>query len=94
MLESLTRLDLPRLVEGIERARHGDGEAIVAEGEAGDAMYVIAEGQAEVTQGGRHLRYPKDTPLTNLYLTMLDKLKVPVENLGDSTGKLELLSIA
>jgi hypothetical protein len=45
-------------------------------------------------KGGRHLRYPKDTPLTNLYLTMLDKLKVPVENLGDSTGKLELLSIA
>jgi hypothetical protein len=43
---------------------------------------------------GRHLRYPKDTPLTNLFLTMLERLDVPVDNLGDSTGKLELLSIA
>jgi len=50
-----------------------------------------ADGQIK---GGRHIRYPKDTPLTNLYLTMLDKLKVPMENLGDSTGKLELLSLA
>jgi hypothetical protein len=43
---------------------------------------------------GRHLQYPKDTPLTNLFLTMLERLDVPVDNLGDSTGKLELLSIA
>ena len=26
--------------------------------------------------GGRHLRYPKDTPLTNLYLAMLDRMGV------------------
>jgi hypothetical protein len=45
-------------------------------------------------KGGRHLRYPKDTPLTNLFLTMLAKLNISMENLGDSTGKLELLSIA
>jgi hypothetical protein len=45
-------------------------------------------------KAGRHLRYSADTPLTNLFLTMLDKLGVSVENLGDSTGKLELLPIA
>jgi len=44
-------------------------------------------------KGGQHLRY-KDTPLTNLFLTMLGVLGLPVENFGDSTGKLELLSIA
>jgi len=55
---------------------------------------ILLVGGADQVKGGRHLRYPKDTPLTNLYLTMLDKLRVPVENLGDSTGKLELLSIA
>ena len=44
-------------------------------------------------QGGRHLRYPKATPLPNLYLTLLDKLNLPVEKLGDSTGKLDLLSV-
>jgi hypothetical protein len=54
---------------------------------------LLVGGADGAIKGGRHLRYPKDTPLTNLYLTMLDKLKVPVENLGDSTGKLELLSV-
>lgn len=43
--------------------------------------------------GGRHLRFPIDTPMTNLYLTMLDTLGVPIDRLGDSTGKLELLSV-
>ena len=38
-------------------------------------------------KGGRHLVYPEDTPLTNLQLTLLDKMGVPVEKLGDSTGK-------
>jgi hypothetical protein len=55
---------------------------------------ILLLGSADPVKGGRHTRYPMDTPLTNLYLTLLDKLKVPVENLGDSTGKLELLSIA
>ncbi len=32
--------------------------------------------------------------MTNLYITLLDKLGVPVQNLGDSTGNLKLLSIA
>ena len=55
---------------------------------------LLAGGGAGKLPGGRHLRYPKDTPMTNLYLTMLDKLGIPVENFGDSTGKLELLSVA
>lgn len=37
-------------------------------------------------KGGQHLRYPKDTPLANLLVTMLDRTGVPVEKLGDSTG--------
>jgi hypothetical protein len=40
--------------------------------------------------GGRHLRYADDTPMTNLLLTMLDMLKVPIERLGDSTGRLDI----
>jgi hypothetical protein len=45
---------------------------------------------------GRHLNYTLDTPLANLLLTMLDKVNVPLEKLGDSTGRLPLepLSIA
>jgi hypothetical protein len=55
---------------------------------------LMAGGAAAKIKGGRHLRYPSGTPLTNLYLSMLDKAGVPVDNLGDSTGKLELLSMA
>jgi len=37
---------------------------------------------------GRHMRFAKDTPMTNLYLSMLDRMSVPTERLGDSTDKL------
>ena len=40
--------------------------------------------------GGRHLRR-KGVPLTNLYLTLLANLGVPVETIGDSTGTLSML---
>ena len=43
------------------------------------------------TKGGRHLKYPGEPPLANLHLTLLDKLGAPVESLGDSTGRLDLL---
>jgi hypothetical protein len=37
---------------------------------------------------GQHLVYPSGTPMTNLLLTVLDKVGVPIESLGDSTGRL------
>jgi hypothetical protein len=40
---------------------------------------------------GRHIRYPDQTPMNNLHLSMLDRMGVPVESLGDSTGKLATL---
>jgi hypothetical protein len=41
---------------------------------------------------GRHIVYPPGTPITNLYLTLLDRVGVHPEKLGDSTGKVEHLS--
>jgi len=43
---------------------------------------------------GRHIACPAGTPMTNLLLTMLDKVGVDVAAIGDSTGRLapELLS--
>jgi hypothetical protein len=41
---------------------------------------------------GRHIEYAKGTPMTNLYLTLLERMNVPTERLGDSTGKLEHLT--
>jgi hypothetical protein len=38
---------------------------------------------------GRHLTYPKETPMTNLYLSLLERMGVKADKLGDSTGKLE-----
>lgn len=37
---------------------------------------------------GRHIRYPKETPLNNLWLAMLDRMSIKVQKLGDSTGAL------
>jgi hypothetical protein len=39
-------------------------------------------------QPGRHLKFPDETPLTNLYLSLLDRMGAPTEKLGDSTGVL------
>jgi hypothetical protein len=39
---------------------------------------------------GRHINYKLDTPMANLLLTVLDKVGVPAEKLGDSTGQLPL----
>ena len=41
---------------------------------------------------GRHLRYTKDTPLCNLFLSMLDRVGVQEERFGDSTGRVGQLT--
>ena len=42
---------------------------------------------------GRHVVYPKGTPMTNLFLTLLDRVGVQHEQLGDSTGRIEGLAV-
>ncbi len=42
---------------------------------------------------GRHLRFSEDTPMSNLYLTLLDHFGIRLENFGDSTEKLAPLSL-
>jgi hypothetical protein len=39
---------------------------------------------------GRHIACPKNTPLCNLYVSMLDQMGTPVESFGDSTGAIDL----
>jgi hypothetical protein len=41
---------------------------------------------------GRHIRYPEETPITNLFVSMLDRMNVPVDRHGDSNGRLNDLS--
>jgi hypothetical protein len=51
---------------------------------------VLAGGASGQLRGGRHLRNPPHTPMSNLLLSMLDKLGAPVDAIGDSTARLEI----
>jgi hypothetical protein len=53
---------------------------------------LLLGGGAGTLKGGRHLVYPEDTPLTNLQLTLLNKMGVPTDKLGDSSGPFKELS--
>ena len=52
-------------------------------------ILLAGEGAGQI-KGGRHIQYPKDTPLTNLFLTIMGKMGVHQESFGDSTGGLDL----
>ncbi|HXE79649.1 MAG TPA: DUF1552 domain-containing protein [Vicinamibacterales bacterium] len=41
---------------------------------------------------GRHIVYPSETPMNNLFLTLLDRMGVHAETLGDSTGRVAELT--
>ena len=43
--------------------------------------------------GGRHLTYPEETPMANLLMAIMDKLGVPLEQIGNSNGTLDVLSV-
>jgi Protein of unknown function (DUF1552) len=54
-----------------------------------DDLPILLAGKGNGTiKSGRHVRVPKETPLTNLYLSMLDRMAVKVDGFGDSTGRL------
>lgn len=58
-----------------------------------DDLPVLLAGRGGGTiQTGRHLRYPKETPISNLWLSMLERMDVQVPFLGDSTGALSGLN--
>jgi len=54
-----------------------------------DNLPIVLAGKGGGTvKAGRHLRYAKETPVTNLWLSMLDRVGGNVDQLGDSTGRL------
>lgn len=50
---------------------------------------IVAGGGRGAFSPGRHIALGSETPMTNLYLSMLDRIGVPAERIGDSTGRLE-----
>jgi hypothetical protein len=58
---------------------------------AGDNLpLLLVGGGAGTLKGGRHLKYTDQPSVANLLVTLMDKLGVPVERLGGSTGRLPL----
>ena len=57
-----------------------------------DLPIALVGGKNAGIKGGRYIRYPADTPLANLHVSILEKLGVEVEAFGDSTGKLDRLT--
>ena len=53
---------------------------------------LVAGGGSGRIDTGNHIRCPEGTPLSNLFLTLLNKVGVPAENIGDSTGQIQQIS--
>ncbi len=57
-----------------------------------DLPVLLAGAGNGAVRPGRHVRYPKETPMNNLYVAMLDHMGIPPEHIGDSTGELQHLT--
>ena len=55
-----------------------------------DDLPVLLAGRGNGTlKPGRVIEAPKGTPMTNLYLSLLDRRGVKADRIGDSTGNFE-----
>jgi hypothetical protein len=88
-------------LERLKSVREGDGTLLdncmivygsgIADGNAHthhDLPVLLAGRGGGAFKTGRHVRFAKDTPMTNLYLAMLERMGLNAERLGDSTGML------
>src|SRR5579885_3018374 len=57
-----------------------------------DLPVVLAGGGCGALRPGRHVCYPAETPITNLYLSLLDRAGVKSGQVGDSNGELQHLT--
>jgi len=93
---------LAYLAEKMKAVREGEGtlldNCLIAYGSGNsdgnahnhdDLPIAMLGGKAAGIKGGRHLVFPKETPLANLWLAMLDRAGLSANRLGDSTGVLE-----
>jgi hypothetical protein len=51
---------------------------------------LVAGGASGKLQGGRHLKFPERTPMSNLLVSLLEKAGIEKGSLGDSTGMLSI----
>jgi hypothetical protein len=53
-----------------------------------DLPILVAGRGGGIIKPGRHVKYPDNTPLNNLFLSLLDRIECHTDTLGDSTGAL------
>ncbi len=70
---------------GISNSTHHSGDNL---------PLLVVGGRAGSLQGGRHLAYDDEPTMANLLVTLMDKLGVPVERIGGSTGSLPLETLS
>ncbi len=104
-LEKINRCHVEQfayLLEQLKRIKEGEGTLLdrcmivygsgIADGDRHnhDSLPILLAGRGNGTLNpGRHLRCPQDTPLTNLYVALLQRMGTPVKSFGDSTGALD-----
>lgn len=95
---------LAYLLEKLNSIPEGDGtlldHAMIAYGSGNsdgnrhnhdDLPVLLAGGGCGTLRPGRHVRYANETPLNNLWLSMLNRLEIDLDRIGDSTGSLAML---
>jgi hypothetical protein len=55
---------------------------------------VLMGGGSGQLRGGRHIKYSDKPPMANLVVSLMDKMGVPLDKLGNSTGRLDLQALS
>lgn len=96
---------LAYLLKKLDEVQEGDGSlldhSMIAYGSGNsdgnrhnhdDLPILLAGGGCGTIKSGRHVRFDKETPISNLWVSMLNRMDVDVARLGDSTGELKGLN--
>ena len=96
---------LAYLLTKLKSIREGDGtlldHSMIAYGSGNsdgnahnheDLPILLAGGGCGTIKPGRHIQYAPETPLNNLWVSLLDRMNANVNQLGDSTGALKNLT--
>jgi hypothetical protein len=94
-------MQLAYLLEKLASIQEGDGtlldHCMVAYGSGNsdgnrhnhdDLPVLLAGGACGTIRTGRHIRYPNETPISNLWVSLLNRMDINVDQLGDSNGEL------
>ena len=70
----------------------GNGNGDAARHDHENCLTVLAGKGGGTIDPGRYLRYPDGTPVSNLWLSLMDRMGVEMPRHGDSTGRVNMLT--